>query len=632
MSGNAREPSTREEGKPVSQTDGPSLSYNEAVAGLQRLAQALTPGRNGVVSRDRPAAEAEAAGPAEARLRKAEARYRALVEQIPAVTFMAPLDGDSTELYVSPQIEELLGFSAQEWLDNPILWYQRLHPDDKERWQSEFARTVNAGRTFRSDYRFLARDGRVVWVHGEARVVSDEEGRPLFLQGVAFDITESKTAEAELRRVNADLARARDQALESSRAKSAFLANMSHELRTPLNVVIGYSEILQEEAEEASQPRFIPVLQKIRNSGKHLLALINDILDLSKIEAGKVELHLETFDVGAMIRDVVTTVRPLVQKNANTLNVACPGEIGALHADLTKVRQVLFNLLSNACKFTQNGLIDLETVRFPKDGQDWVRFTVTDSGIGMTPQQQARLFKEFTQGDDSTTRKYGGTGLGLAISRHFCLMMGGDIFARSEPGKGSAFTFHLPATVVSRSKAPPPGPVPPMDEDSAAVSTASPSAAGDGGQTNGRNTILVVDDDPMVHDLMGRYFGKEGFRVVTAFNGAEALRLAEECRPKLITLDVMMPGTDGWAVLTALKARPDLAGIPVVMLTMVSEQNMAYALGAADYLTKPLDRERVAGLLRKFHCGPHSLPILLVEDDAPTREMMRRLVEAPACA
>jgi signal transduction histidine kinase len=233
----------------------------------------------------------------------------------------------------------------------------------------------------------------------------------------------------------------------ASQHKSEFLASMSHELRTPLNAIIGYSEMLQEEAEDLGQQALIPDLQRINSAGKYLLELINEILDLSKIEAGKMDLDLETFDVAALVSEVSSIVQPLVEKNANVLEVTCPDDLGTMYADPTKVRQALFNLLSNACKFTEHGTVRLEARREPADGADWLVFAVADTGIGMTPEQMERLFEAFSQADVSITRRYGGTGLGLAISRKFCQLMGGDVAVASEAGKGSTFTIRLPAAV-----------------------------------------------------------------------------------------------------------------------------------------------------------------------------------------
>ncbi|HBY81590.1 MAG TPA: hybrid sensor histidine kinase/response regulator, partial [Cyanobacteria bacterium UBA11148] len=397
------------------------------------------------------------------------------------------------------------------------------------------------------------------------------------------------------------------------------LANMSHELRTPLNAIIGYSEMLQEEAEDLEQEDFIPDLQKIHAAGQHLLGLINDILDLSKIEAGRMELYLETFDISAMAEDVVTTIQPLVEKNQNSLHVDCANNLGSMYADLTKVRQSLFNLLSNACKFTKQGTITL-TVSRGRDGedagmpslqtQDWIIFRVTDTGIGMTSEQMSRLFEAFTQADASTTRQYGGTGLGLAITKKLCQMMGGEVRVESKVGKGSTFIIQLPVRVMAPKTQV--TPMLPLKSNLIPV---------------GAKTVLVIDDDPTVHDLMQRFLSKEGFRVESALTGEEGLALAKELQPDAITLDVMMPSMDGWAVLSGLKSDPELADIPVIMMTIVDNKTMGYALGASDYLTKPIDRSRLSAILKKYRCDRPPCPILLVEDDAPTREMMRRMLE-----
>jgi signal transduction histidine kinase/CheY-like chemotaxis protein len=437
------------------------------------------------------------------------------------------------------------------------------------------------------------------------------------------NITLQKSVEArtrELERLNAELHRmideanrAQEAAEQANRSKSVFLANMSHELRTPLNAIIGYSEMLQEEAEDLGEEGFAADLQKIHAAGKHLLGLINDVLDLSKIEAGKMGLYLEDFDVAAMVGDVCTTIRPLIEKNANTLNISVQENIGEMRSDLTKVRQMLFNLLSNASKFTENGVITLTLSRENSGSGDFLVFSVADSGIGMTEDQLGRLFQAFTQADVSTTRKYGGTGLGLTITQRFCEMMGGAIEVHSHHGKGSLFTVRLPAVLVEKKA-----------ETTPVVESLPAAACGADGNSC---TVLVIDDDPMVCDMMQRFLAEDGFHVVVANSGDDGLALARKLKPCAITLDVIMPSMDGWAVLGALKNDPGLADIPVIMLTIVDDKNMGYALGATDYLVKPLSKERLKTVLERYRPACSDRRVLLVEDDAPTRSMTQRMLE-----
>jgi adenylate cyclase len=404
------------------------------------------------------------------------------------------------------------------------------------------------------------------------------------------DITELKQHEAEL-------AAARDAADEANRTKSSFLANMSHELRTPLNAIIGYSEILQEDAADKDDKEPIDDLQKIESAGRHLLGLINNILDLSKIEVGKMDIFIEPVDIQALLKEVLSIVKPLTDKNENVIEVICPADIGSFRSDQTKVKQCLLNLMSNASKFTSKGTLTLTVAR---EGGSQVRFGVSDTGVGMTQEQLGRLFQAFSQADASTTKRFGGTGLGLAITKHFCTMLGGDVTVESTPGKGSTFTIRLPDQGVAP----------------AAVEAPAPAAA------DGRATVLVVDDDASVRGLLAKTLEKEGYRVISAGNGVEALALARKHRPQAITLDVMMPKLDGWGALKELKADAGLRDIPVIMVTVLNERGMAIPLGAADFVTKPIDRQRLTAILREHCANPSGTSILVVEDDPPTRDVL----------
>ncbi len=389
---------------------------------------------------------------------------------------------------------------------------------------------------------------------------------------------------------------AKEAAEAANQSKSVFLANMSHELRTPLNAIIGYSEMLEEDAQASGQKEFVSDLQKIRFSGKHLLGLINDVLDLSKVEAGKMKLFLETFEVASLIEEVVATARPLVEKNGNRLDVRCAGDVGQIREDVTKVRQVLLNLLSNAAKFTEKGIVSLQVSRESDVTGSWVVFRVRDTGIGMTPEQTAKLFQAFTQADGSTMRKYGGTGLGLALSRKFCVMMGGDINVESAPGKGSTFVVRLPGDIEN------------YDGEATSIRLRLPGRRREESREAGvaaptGKTLLVIDEDPAVRQLMERIASREGYRLVTAASGEEGLKLVREVRPDIITLEVVMPGIDGWTVLKSLKSDPELTNIPVVMVSISDDRDRGLAMGAADYLVKPVDRDRLAGILAAHRSG-----------------------------
>jgi signal transduction histidine kinase/DNA-binding response OmpR family regulator len=432
------------------------------------------------------------------------------------------------------------------------------------------------------------------------------------------DVTERRRAEEEV-------GKAKEASEAANQTKSLFLANMSHELRTPLNAIVGYSEMLQEEAAEKNLDSFVSDLEKINGAGRQLLGLINDILDLSKIEAGKMELFLEDFDLLELIEEVSATIQPMVKQNANELKIECAANLGEMHGDQVKVRQALFNLLSNATKFTHEGFITLNAKREVMNSQDWITFKVSDTGIGLSEDQILNLFQNFTQADPSTTKRFGGTGLGLALTRQFCQMMGGDVTVSSVSHEGSTFTIKLPAVVVDEK--------PENTEESFAGvrDLTSPDRRSTQAPLALSTCVLVIDDNPVQRDLMQRFLEKEGFHVRCAANGEEGLRLAKDLLPIAITLDVMMPGMDGWKVLQALKADSTLREIPVIMLTMVDDPQRGAALGATDYITKPVNRQRLTRILKRYSCASPPCPVLLVEDDSVIRESMRRMLENHGC-
>jgi signal transduction histidine kinase/CheY-like chemotaxis protein len=400
---------------------------------------------------------------------------------------------------------------------------------------------------------------------------------------------------------------------KANRFKSEFIANMSHELRTPLNAIIGYSEMLEEDAEDKGDLEFADDARKINVSGKHLLAMINDILDLSKIETGHMELYIEAFSVDTLIQEVVLTIDPLVRKNNNKLIVA-NNEIGIeMKSDLTKVRQILFNLLSNACKFTEKGTITLSVRKTQVEGSPAIAFEVSDTGIGMNNENVEKLFQAFTQADASINRRFGGTGLGLTISKHFCNMMDGSINVTSEFGEGSVFTVVLPIeynqnTLIER-----------QDNNKKSLKNDKRSL---------KKTVLIIDDESEARDLLSRLLKKEGHRVVLARSGQEGLQLAKQHRPHLITLDIIMPQMDGWTVLSALKNDKDLRDIPVIIISLTGERQLGFSLGATDFLTKPIERENLIHTLSKYSTKhySHAPKVLIVEDDKVTQELLQQIM------
>ncbi len=485
------------------------------------------------------------------------------------------------------------------------------------------------------EVRAVRADGSQFWAETSFTRVALRDR--VFYTGIFRDVTQRREAEDEIKRVNAKLAgmnaelehrvAERTARLElalaevkvAAAAKDTFVANMSHELRSPLSTIIGYTEAMREEAVDDGNQAIIPDLDRILVSANHLLAIINDILDRAKIEAGKLELARDDFALNDLIKSVRTLTEPLAAKNGNSLEFPADADLGRMIGDERRVRQILLNLLSNSSKFTTQGTVALTVAR--KDGG--ITFTVRDTGKGMTKEQCSRLFERFYQADDSTRRQQGGTGIGLAITRGLIDLMGGQVQVESQVGVGTTFTVQLPAELpAGRAESLLPRPLLPpalrpgveLQEKTAASSVASSQP----------QTVLVIDDDAGVQDLMRRFLEKDGFHVLVASTGEEGLAMAKAHCPSVVTLDVMMPGVDGWATLAALKTDATTCNIPVVMITMVDDSGRGFALGATDYLTKPINWQVLASTLRHYSRSSSSDPVLIVDDDAEQRDLLTR--------
>jgi PAS domain S-box-containing protein len=531
---------------------------------------------------------------AERQIREDQERFHATDAASPVGLIIVSRENNIIQ-HFNRSFSEIVGREQNEISGKPI---GSLFSDPKQ--GAELTEIFDSPPGHPSEFRF-DRFGRECWVMVSFAELDYRNSKAVVASFV--DITDRVQAEDELKK-------AKEAAESANRVKSAFLANMSHELRTPLNAIIGYSEILVEDASDRGDETSIADLKKIQSAGKHLLGLINDILDLSKIEAGRMDIYLEQVFLSKLVTDVKTIVDPMMNKNDNKLVIECPEHVGSLRTDLTKLKQNLINLLSNAAKFTKDGEVKLTLSRIDgEDGIKHIRFDVSDTGIGMNEEQIAKLFQSFSQADSSTTRNFGGTGLGLTITRHFCTMLGGSVEAKSSPGKGSTFTMILPDRIAK--------PV--------VLAPAEPRVSQ---RTNDKGAIrvLVIDDDPVVHEVLSATLSREGYEIIHAYDGGEALQIMRTSQPDIVTLDVMMPKIDGWSLLGIMKSESTLQNIPVIMLTIVDDRNLGFSLGASEFMTKPIDRTRLVELIRQFSHTKNAV-VLAVDDDPDVRGIIRQAIE-----
>jgi signal transduction histidine kinase/DNA-binding response OmpR family regulator len=476
------------------------------------------------------------------------------------------------------------------------------HPDDLDEDQALFRRMMGGGLpTYALEKRYVRKDGQVVWGLLQRSVVHDDDGSPLYCISQVLDVTDRK-------RTDAEMAAAKEAAEEANRLKSEFLSLMSHELRTPMNSVIGYAHLLLDGLSgELTEQQAADVRQISRSAGQ-LLALLNDVLDLAKIEAGRVDVAFDPVDLGGIAREIADTVRPQAAAKGLDLAVTIEPGLPPVQGEEVRLRQVLLNLVGNAVKFTEAGRVAVSVSMVG----DHVEAAVADTGIGITPEALAFIFDEFRQADGSTTRRFGGTGLGLAIARKLARLHGGDIDVASTLGKGTTFTLRLPVTVETGVAT---LPIDPLQ-----------SVPTGGVARHGQATVLLVEDDPGFVGVVRRMLEDVGVRVVHTARGADAVRLATELRPRLVLLDIgLADRVDGWQVLHRLRTTTSTRDLPVVMVSVSEEQGWAATLGATDYLVKPFDRAALIGVLERFGSRPPG-DVLVVDDDPRTRQLLARLL------
>lgn len=525
--------------------------------------------------------------------RAAETRYQLLVESLPGIVYIHPLDWSAGPIYASPQIKDILGYSSEEWLSDPAFWQNRLHPEDREAALAGIQQSGQTGAPLEIEYRMLARDGSVVCFRDQAILVRDDKGQPVYWMGLMIDITHRKRAEQEILRLNAELEQrveARTHELERAlRAKDEFLASMSHELRTPLNAILGLSESLAEHTAGPLNEKQERYVKTINESGSHLLSLINDILDLARIEAGQIVLNIDEVDLHQVCQASLRMINELANRKNQEVSLRLDEDIGSLWADERRLKQILVNLLSNAVKFTPSGgKIGLE-VRGDRQ-EKLVHFTVWDTGIGIAKEDLQRLFQPFVQVDSSLAREAAGTGLGLALVAQMARLHGGGVSVESEPGEGSRFTVTLPWE-----------PALATDMELRLKSTGKFRAIKPGAPS--RPIILLIEDTRETILMITDYLQLAGYEVISARDALSGLEQARKIRPDLILMDIQLPGMDGLEATRKLRADPTVRTIPIIALTalaMPGDRERCLAAGATDYVTKPVSLKKLAQMIEGY--------------------------------
>jgi PAS domain S-box-containing protein len=527
-------------------------------------------------------------------LRSAEARLQQVLAFSTTVIFVADVAGETiTPTWMSENFTRLTGHEVAQALQ-PGWWVEQFHPDERARLLAESPALLQQDRSSR-ELRFRYRNGHYGWIRVEQQVLRDATGAPVQIVGALFDITDDVRSEEELHQ-------ARAAAEAASAAKSEFLAKMSHELRTPLNSIIGFSDMLADESFGPLNEKQRRYVTNVLTSGRQLLQLINDILDLSKVEAGRMDLTPAEFDVADVLAETRTLMGALADQKHLQVEIDVEEGLASVLLDQAKLKQIMYNLLSNAIKFTpERGRIRI-TARRPPDAAAGIEIAVADTGIGIKPEDQQRIFRDFEQIESASVRQQQGTGLGLALTKKLVELHGGRIWVESEFGRGSTFRFVLPLRVRTRVT---PRPI--------AAPREAPVQRGAG------SLVLVVEDDPPAGDLLGQYLSEAGYRVAHASSGAQALALARSLKPDAITLDILLPGEDGLAILTQFKASPETKDIPVVVVSITEHRELGLSLGAVEWFVKPVQRDGFVKAVRRavgvLPAG--STPTVLVVDDDP---------------